>query len=88
VVHAGAGAMKALRRHPAPGRQPRLMPEQVAQVRALLERGAEAYGLHRQVWTCKPLAEVIRRTFGVLYHSAHVSRLLRAVYHSGQQPIQ
>lgn len=49
--------------------------------------GAEAYGFRGQVWTCRQVAEVIRYTFGVAYHPAHVSRLLHAVRHSVQQPI-
>jgi transposase len=76
-----------LRRHPAPGRRPRLSAEQLVQLPALLERGAEAYGFRGQVWTCKRVAEVIRRTFGVSYHPAHVSRLLHAVRHSVQRPV-
>jgi transposase len=78
--------VEGLRRHPAPGRQPRLSAEQLAQLPALVERGAEAYGFRGQVWTCQRVAEVIRRTFGVSYHPAHVSRLLHAVRHSVQQP--
>jgi transposase len=77
----------ALRRHPAPGRQPKLTPEQVAQLPALVEPGPEAYGFRGQVWTCQRVAEVIRRTFGVTYHPAHVSRLLHAVRHSVQRPV-
>jgi transposase len=79
--------VEALRRHPAPGRQPRLTPEQRAQLPALVERGPEAYGFRGQVWTCRRVAEVIRRTFGVTYHPAHVSRLLHAVHHSVQRPV-
>jgi transposase len=60
-----AGGPDALRRHPAPGRQPRLTPQQVAQLPTLLAPGAEASGFGGQVWTCKRAAEVIRRTFGV-----------------------
>ncbi|MGZ3668207.1 MAG: IS630 family transposase [Ktedonobacterales bacterium] len=75
-----------LRRHPAPGRQPRLSAEQIAQLPALVERGPQAYGFRGQVWTCKRVAEVIRRTFGVTYHPAHVSRLLHSVRHSVQRP--
>jgi transposase len=78
--------VEGLRRHPAPGRQPRLSAEQLAQLPALVERGPEAYGCRGQVWTCKRVGEVIRRTFGVTYHPAHVSRLLHAVRHSVQQP--
>ncbi|HEV2457655.1 MAG TPA: winged helix-turn-helix domain-containing protein [Ktedonobacterales bacterium] len=79
--------VEALRRHPAPGRQPRLSAEHLAQLPALLERGPQAYGFRGQVWTCQRVAEVIRRTFGVTYHPAHVSRLLHAVRHSVQRPV-
>jgi transposase len=78
--------VEALRRHPAPGREPTLTGEQIAQLPSLLERGPEAYGFRGQVWTCKRVAEVIRRTFGVVDHPAPVSRLLHAVRHSVQQP--
>jgi transposase len=78
--------IEGLRRHPAPGRQPRLTPEQLAQIPALLEAGAEAYGFRGQIWTCQRVAEVIRRTYGVSYHPAHVSRLLHAVRQSVQRP--
>jgi transposase len=78
--------VEGLRRHPPPGRQPRLSAEQLAQLPALVERGPEAYGFRGQVWTCPRVAEVIRRTFGVTYHPAPVSRLLHAVRHSVQRP--
>jgi transposase len=78
--------VEGLRRHPAPRRQPRLTTEQLVQLPALLERGAPVYGFRGQVWTCKRVAQVIRRTFGVTYHPAHVSRLLHAVRHSVQRP--
>jgi transposase len=87
LTRARQEGVEALRRHPAPGRQPKLTPEQVAQLPTLLERGAEAYGFRGQVWTCKRVAEVIRRTFGVTYHPAHVSRVLHAVRHSIHWPV-
>jgi transposase len=79
--------VEALRRHPAPGPTPKLTAEQHAQIPALLERGPEAYGFRGQVWTCKRVAQVLRRAFGVAYHPAHVSRLLHAVRHSVQRPV-
>jgi transposase len=79
--------VEALRRHPAPGRQPRLTAEQLTQLPALLAPGPEAYGFRGQVWTCRRVAEVIRRMFGVAYHPAHVSRLLHAVRHRVQRPV-
>lgn len=82
------GGPEALRRHPAPGRQPRLTTAQLAHLPALLAPGPQAYGFRGQVWTCRRVAEVIRRTFGVAYHPAHVSRLLHAVRHSVQRPVE
>ncbi len=82
------GGVEALRRHPAKGPTPKLTPEQFSQLPRLVAPGAEAYGYRGQVWTTKRVAEVIWRTFGVSYHPAHVSRLLRAVHLSVQQPIE
>jgi len=82
------GGVEALRRHPPPGPTPKLTAEQLAQLPGLLAPGAEAYGYRGQVWTTKRVAEVIGRTFGVSYHPAHVSRLLRSVRQSVQQPIE
>ena len=52
----------------------------------LLERGAEAHGFRGDVWTCERVATVIRKEFGVSYHPAHVSRLLKALRQSLQKP--
>ena len=52
----------------------------------LLAGGAKAYGFRGEVWTCARVAEVIRKEFGVSYHPAHVSRLLKALSLSLQKP--
>jgi transposase len=82
------GGVAALARRPPPGRTPRLSHEQRTQIPALLARGAAAHGFRGDVWTATRVAEVIRRTFGVRYHRDHVSRLLRQLGWSRQQPIQ
>jgi len=87
LKRARAEGVDALRRHPAPGPTPRLTTEQLTQIPILLARGPEAYGFRGQVWTCKRVAEVLRRTFGVTYHPAHVNRLLHALHHSVQRPV-
>jgi len=87
LKRARAEGVDALRRHPAPGPTPRLTPEQLTQLPVLLARGPEAYGLRGQVWTCKRVAAVLRRTFGVTSHPAHVNRLLHAVHHRVQRPV-
>jgi transposase len=86
MKRARQGGVEALKRRPAPGAPPRLNEEQRAKVPELLERGAEAYGFRGELWTCERVAEVIRREFGVSYHPAHVSRLLKALRHSLQKP--
>lgn len=80
--------VEALRRRPPPGPTPKLTPAQVAALPALLEPGAEAYGFIGDVWTTKRVATVIQRQWGVRYHPAHVSRLLRQVGWTVQQPIE
>lgn len=59
-----------------------------AEVPELLQRGAEAHGFRGEVWTCARVAEVIRREFGVSYHPAHVSRLLKALKQKSLQKPQ
>src|SRR5215218_3814908 len=80
------GGVEALKRRPAPGARPRLSEEQRMKLPELLERGAEAHGFRGDVWTCERVAMVIRREFGVSYHPAHVSRLLKALRQSLQKP--
>jgi transposase len=80
------GGVQALKRRPAPGARPRLSEEQRARVPELLQRGAEAHGFRGEVWTCERVAEVIRKEFGVSYHPAYVSRLLKALRQSLQKP--
>src|SRR5919199_3825533 len=82
------GGAEALKRRPAPGARPRLSEEQRARLPELLERGAEAHGFRGEVWTCERVAEVIRKEFGVSYHPAHVSRIVRALGLSLQKPMR
>jgi transposase len=79
---------EALRRQPPPGPQPKLTDQQRTQIPALLARGAEAFGFGGAVWTTRRIAAVIAQEFGVRYHPAHVSRLLRALGWSPQKPVQ
>jgi transposase len=77
---------EGLRHKPPPGAAPRLSKEQRAKIPELLEQGAEAHGFRGDVWTCERVAKVIRKEFGVSYHPAHVSRLLKALRQSLQKP--
>src|ERR671912_2992981 len=80
------GGVQALKRQPAPGARPRLSEDERAKVPELLAQGAEAHGFRGEGWTCERVAIVIRREFGVSYHPAHVSRVVRALGLSLQKP--
>ncbi len=88
LSRARAGGEEALHSKPRPSPTPRLTAAQRADIPALLTREAEAYGFRGDVWTASRIAEVIWRTFGVRYHRDHVSRLLRQIGWSRQQPIE
>jgi transposase len=79
--------VEALRDHPAPGPPSLLNVDQRRQLVALLAQGAEAFGFRGAVWTCRRVAHIIKDQFGVRYHPAHVSRLLRQLHWSPQRPI-
>jgi transposase len=85
---ANALGAEGLRHHPAPGATPKLTAEQRALLPALLALGAEAFGFRGQVWTTERVAQMIKHAFGVSYHPAHCSRLLRRIKYSQQKPIQ
>ncbi len=81
------GGVARLRRQPPPGALPRLTLAQVSELKEVLAQGAEAFGFIGEVWTSKRVAAVIKRFFGVTYHRAHVSRLLRTLGYSVPQPV-
>lgn len=61
---------------PRRGQPPRLSDAQLAQLEQLLLRGAKAHGWPNDLWTCRRIAALIRRRFGVCYHPDHVGRFL------------
>jgi len=54
----------------------------------MLSHGAEAWGLRGQVWTAARVALVLHWQFGVHYHKAHVTRLLKQLQGFPQMPIE
>ena len=78
--------VQALRHNPPPGAPPRLSEQERARLPELVAQGPEAHGFRGEVWTCERVAIVIRKEFGVSYHPAHVSRLLKAFRQSLQKP--
>jgi transposase len=78
--------VEGLRHKPPPGATPRLSKDERARLPELLAQGAQAHGFRGDVWTCERVAIVIRKEFGISYHPAHVSRLLKALRQSLQKP--
>ncbi len=79
---------EGLRGKVAQGPQLRLNEEQMAQLPTWLEQGAQAHGFRGEVWTTERVAVLIKKQFGVSYHPAHMSRLLKRIKHSVQKPIE
>lgn len=82
------GGVAALRDRPKPGAPRRLSTEERQRIPSLLERGAESFGFRGDLWTCPRIAKVIEREFGVRYHPAHVSRILKELNWTPQKPIR
>lgn len=82
------GGAAALKTRKSPGAPRRLSAEARQQIPSLLERGAESFGFRGDLWTCSRVAKVIEREFGVAYHPAHVSRILKELGWTPQKPIR
>jgi transposase len=70
-------APEALTARPHPGPKPRLSDDQIKELEGLLLRGAKAHGWHNGLWSAQRVAEMIRRHFGVGYHTEHVRKIIR-----------
>lgn len=81
------GGEAALDAKPRLGVPSKLTAEEKAQVVDLLTQGAEAHGYRGAVWTTARVADLIRRQFGVSYHPATMSDLLRELGWSLQKPV-
>lgn len=73
---------------PRPGRPAKLTQPQLLMIPDMLSHGAEAWGFRGEVWTAARVAVVLSWQFGVRYHKAHVTRLLKQLQWSPQLPIQ
>ena len=87
ITRAEVGGREALYDVRPPGRPSELSLAQLAALPGLLAQGAEAFGWHGDVWTTARVAALIVAQFGVSYHPAHVSRLLRQIGYTVQKPI-
>jgi transposase len=79
---------EAWRAKPRPTGPMKLTPDPRHLVPELLSHGAEAYGCRGACWTCARVATVMWEAFGVSYHKAHVSRLLKALQWTPQLPMK
>lgn len=80
------GGEDALKAKPHPGRPSRLSSRQKKRLQKILLKGPLAAGFSTDLWTCRRLAEVIERVFGVKYHPDHVWHILRLMSFSCQKP--
>ena len=83
---AAAGGDEALEPKPTPGRPAFLSPSQQRQLLTILARGPRKSGFPTELWTCARVGQVIRRRFGVTYHTDYVGTLLHKLGWSPQKP--
>jgi len=83
VREGGSDALAAI---PHPGRPAKLSPAEKQQLVAILRRGPLAAGFRTDLWTCRRVASVIQRRFGIVYHVDHVGRLLHGLGFTRQKP--
>lgn len=81
----GTGGLAARKQS---GRPPKLSQVQMRRLMAMLVKGAEHCGFATPLWTCRRVAELIKREFGVKYNSNYVARLLGRLGWSPQKPIR
>lgn len=77
---------QGLKSRPTPGAPRRLTDQQLAELEALLLKGAKASGFANELWTCPRIKEIIKDRFKVDYHVDHIVRLLARMGWSAQRP--
>ncbi len=82
-----AGGIKRLRRRRAPGRTPRLNPEERKALVRHLKGGARAAGFRTERWTLQRVQQLVERKFGVTYHPNSLNRVLRRLGWTRQVPL-
>lgn len=69
-----------------PGPKCGLTPTDLEQLKKDLKQGALAHGFRTDNWTRERISTLIGQKFGVHYHPAHISRLMRKIGFSVQKP--
>lgn len=80
----GGLAALAPKRHPGP--KSKLSALQRERLRKILLDGPLAAGFSTDLWTCRRVAEVVQREFGIVYHPDHLGRILHDLGFSPQKP--
>lgn len=82
------GGVQALAARPHPGPTCKLTEKQKQSLVRQLKRGPRAAGYRSELWTCRRVAEVVRKRFRVSYHPDHLGRLLHELGFTPQKPQQ
>lgn len=80
------GGDAALRAKPHAGPKPKLNDRQLRRLEKLLLRGPTKHGYLTELWTLDRVAQVIQRSFGVMYDSSSVWHVLKRMGWSCQKP--
>jgi transposase len=80
------GGVQALAAKPHPGPAPKLSTEQKTELVTLMKAGPLAAGYRTELWTCRRVAEVVRKKFRVTYHADHLGRILHDLGFTPQKP--
>jgi len=81
-----AGGKSALAAKPLPARQAKLSALQRQGLVESLLKGPLAAGYRTDLWTCRRVADLVQKTFGVSYHPAHLGRMLHDLGFTPQKP--
>jgi transposase len=76
-VKADRDDARELAARPHAGRKARLTDEQIRELEEVLLKGPKAQGWPNDLWSAHRVAEVVRRRFGVEYHTEHVRKIIR-----------
>jgi transposase len=79
--------LRGLRAINRPGAPRKLDSEQIELIPELLWHGAEAYGFLGELWTCRRIASVIKKEFGVSYHPHHVAKIMKELKWTPHLPV-
>ena len=82
-----AKGVRGLRRRVGSGVPGRLTAQDKQLLKRLLRRGARAAGFETERWTLARVRQLIQREFEVTYHPHHVSKVLKQLEWSLQQPL-